>query len=523
MSDTQINSTQSIVYPVLDEDALIDRINEWITDCQFSFIVLNFSALLFFIVYTKLCNYFLSHCYISRQNYNALDDIKKRKIIIYLSSIIIRVPATICVIYLTFTYWTLDDGLIITDCLGIQLVQLLAVFYSTLMIFELIKLPELSWDMWVHHMMLIIVACTLMDQSILDLPFRTDPYYVEITACIITGGSVMFVYQILWVYFHLLKFDKPTIDALRKLNVNQLKEIQMSRQASIENLILNHQSESKFLMQISGSYNTYDSTNLASQDPDCDTRAHATTVATNSGTNTNTNTNHHSAQNSIIIDGILDQNISANGTKKNITPKLKAKRFKTKFRSKKNIDIENGEKEVNKATFKTVDSVFSTLNDTNISRETLLLNRDSTKMKKNILKFRLYFLLFVISCFFGFIPFSLCIKRTMDNSYQKNATKWFLITMLSINICVEIYVFNLLNKIYKSQVQRYRKYKLALSTMMKRDKSLVLMTSLSTPSNDVIDLDDDNIGSKGHTLPIDGTRFVGQFSDNPDNLVVEKK
>ena len=242
------NTTVALeIVPVIDEDALIDVVNEWITGCQFSFVLLIFSSLLFFVIYTKLCHYVLSRFCIVRQNYNSLDDVKQRKIIVYLCSIIIRGPAAFFLIYMSFKYWTLKDGFYINDCFGIQLIQVLSVEYSTLMIFELIKLPELSWDMWIHHMIIITLACTLMDPSILDLPFRTDPYYVEITIALVIGGSIMFIYQLFWVYFHLLQFDKPTISLLRKLDTVTLKEIEIMHQTSIDNMLFKYQTDSKFL------------------------------------------------------------------------------------------------------------------------------------------------------------------------------------------------------------------------------------------------------------------------------------
>ena len=116
------------------------------------------------------------------------------------------------------------------DCTGIQIVQLIAVSYSMLMVFELIKLPEMDWYIWIHHLIIIVIACSMTDQSILYLSFRTDPYYVEITSLLVMGGSLMFMHQTFWVYFHLVEINKPTLAALKKIDTDQLISIEKSMQ-----------------------------------------------------------------------------------------------------------------------------------------------------------------------------------------------------------------------------------------------------------------------------------------------------
>ena len=467
------NTIDGLPGPVIDEDALIDAVNEWITGCQYSFVLLIFASLLFFVAYTKFCHYFLSHFCVIRQNYNALDDVKQRKIIVYLSSIIVRCPAAFIFIYMGFKYWTLENGFYINDCIGIKFIQILSVEYSTLMIFELIKLPELSWDMWVHHMIVITLACTLMDPSILNLPFRTDPYYVESTIALIIGGSIMFIYQVLWVYFHLLQFDKPTIATLRRLNTVTLKDIQLMHQTSLDDMMEKHQSDSKYLTTTTTTTNTTQEPSIANNH--------------NDNNNDNNGNNNENDKNDIVVDGTLGKQTSAER-------------------------------------FKIVDSVFYELEDGNVTDEKLKLNRDSTKMKKNILKFRLYFLVFVIIFWFGMIPFGLWIKRALiDNNYQKEETKWFLITMLSLNLCIEIYVFRLLYIIYRTQLKKYRKYKLTLDTIKKRDKTIRELGSRRSTRSGSVSLNNTNGVANSSGLPSNQTELMpAAYSDNPESLVTEQ-
>ena len=76
----------------------------------------------------------------------------------------------------------------------------------------------------------------MTDQSILYLPFRIDPYYVEITSLFVMGGSLMFIHQFFWVYFHLVNIHKSTLAALKKIDTDQL--------ISIEKIVQNdHQSQ----------------------------------------------------------------------------------------------------------------------------------------------------------------------------------------------------------------------------------------------------------------------------------------
>ena len=178
-------------------DAVTDAINAWIESCQLSFVILFVGWFLFLICYNKTVNFVL--CGLKCINYKDLDGIKQRKVLIYLSSILVRGSSLVILTIMLFDFWTFKDGFSIDECYGIKLLQILSVEFTSLMIFELIKLPELSWDMWMHHMIIIILACTLMDNKTIKTPFRTDPYYVESTIFLITGGCLMFIYQLFWV------------------------------------------------------------------------------------------------------------------------------------------------------------------------------------------------------------------------------------------------------------------------------------------------------------------------------------
>ena len=207
----------------MSSQAQIDGINEWITRCQHSFVLLSFSTQIFLVLFAKIC-----HLAFSRKwnpfydSYKSLDEIKQRKVLIYIASILFRCPAAILSLYLTFEYWTLKDGFVVDDCRWVQIIQLISVSYSMLMSFELIKLPEMNWYMWIHHLIVMVIACSIMDQSIFNLSFRTDPYYVEITISLVIGGSLMPTHQIFWVYFHLVELHGPTLAAIKHIDTDRL-------------------------------------------------------------------------------------------------------------------------------------------------------------------------------------------------------------------------------------------------------------------------------------------------------------
>ena len=174
-----------------------DFVELWIESCQFSYVPGILASFMFLILFCQFCHILLTR---TDAEYAKSDRIKQYKVLVYLANIVYRIVALLGCLYLWFEFWDIENGVFVDKCFGIKTVQIMSIEYSTLMIFELIRLPELTWDMWVHHLALTLVAMTLMDDSILNTQYRTDPYYVETTLVVITGASL------LWVCLKLILF-----------------------------------------------------------------------------------------------------------------------------------------------------------------------------------------------------------------------------------------------------------------------------------------------------------------------------
>lgn len=165
--------------------------------------------------------------------YTQLDRVKQCKILRYIRAIPCKMTMFVLAIYICVNYWDWEKGLILTKqssntnisisshakC-GNQIFTFIAIFFLCQCLFDLIKIPEFSWDYWFHHLTCIVVVIYIQNiynnistntnyvsnykftqnwtqfwshpiQSFNDCPF--DPFYLQFIALYLFGTSILVV------------------------------------------------------------------------------------------------------------------------------------------------------------------------------------------------------------------------------------------------------------------------------------------------------------------------------------------
>ena len=378
--------------------------DEWIENCQYSFLLVSIFASLSFVVLGNISSNLLLRF---STNYRTLPDLTQRKILVFVLNIIVRAPLAIATIVLLIQFWSFKNGLDINTCAGIRLYQVFSVEFSTLMIYELMKMPEFGWDMWVHHALVMLVVVSITD----TIPyaskdsFRNDPYFLEIISWITLGGALVFIGFIPWVYNLLLTFDNNTIASLKRMKTDVLHQIKFSQQTSIQLLI---------------DMDNFD--NIQSM------------VNINVGRHKKV-ANINNKENDIDMDAYVEDNGDRHG---------------------KNINNE------------AVKEIFDEMDESNITLENLQLNYQSALLKHKIIRFRMITMTLTYCIFFVGIPVPLFFIRMMNNDYKTIETIVILIVLLTIDVTIETYFVYVLIVMYRKQSKKCTKYRLAIDAYNKK-------------------------------------------------------
>ena len=411
--------------------------DEWISSCQYSFLLLciiHFFTLIFIAqIFVKLLSKYNS-------NFPLLSELKKRKVIIFALNVIFRLSVFVMILIISFQYWSFKKGVEIDTCYGVKLLQIVCVQLTTLMLYELVRMPEFGWDMWVHHSITIFVSLTLGDK----IPytnkkaFRNDPYYMEILLSVGLGAALVFATQIGWVYLHLLSFDKDTVISLNRMKTDYLKEIELTQQTSLATLFDN------VMFSNSASSNSNSKSNSMSNMNDHEEIA----------VNTVDKINKVDTFDTIDIDSHNNATIA--------TETIATKELKD-FAKKKDVD-KNGRSVA-------VNVIFNEMDISEMTLDNLILNYKSTKIKHKIITFRLIILVFIYCVLFVGIPIPLFIIRMINDNFYAIETKVFLGVLLSCNTIVETYLVNVIIQLYRKETKKCKKYRLAIDSYKKKQQA----------------------------------------------------
>ena len=147
--------------------------------------------------------------------YSSFTRLKQLKMVNYMSSLLIRVIMSILSLELIITEWSPGKGLHFHKCVGTG--YFLVIIFTQNCLFELIRIPEFSWDYWMHHLCVLFVTTLILDAGWFDhseigdlndidesdmFNVAIDPYYLEIMIIVYVGTGLMCLHQPIMLRYH---------------------------------------------------------------------------------------------------------------------------------------------------------------------------------------------------------------------------------------------------------------------------------------------------------------------------------
>ena len=114
-----------------------------------------------------------------------------------------------------------------------------------------------------------------------------------------------------------------------------------------------------------------------------------------------------------------------------------------------------------------------------MSIDKLQINCRSINIKKNIILFHMYMLSLTLLTFFGGIPILLYVIRMINDEYERQETKIFIICLIAVNFLTECRFLHIYFAMRKAQKYKLNKYDLAINNMtMQRTNDLEMQRSI---------------------------------------------